>query len=60
MAQVNLSDESERLLKHCKSLYLDIYPEMKQIYISKNKMIYEALKFYLKKTKYEVLIDGEK
>jgi len=56
MAQVLLDSKEERLLEICKKLYLDIHPELEQVYISKHKIIYETLKFYLKKTKYETLI----
>jgi len=39
-------------LNDCIKLFLDNYPELKSIPISKNKILYELVKFYLKGSKY--------
>ena len=51
---ISIDVENYKLLDDCKLLYLDNYPQMKKIPISRNKILYEIIKFYLKNTKYEV------
>jgi len=42
------------LLKHAEVVYREHHPELHLIPLSKSKVIYEVLKFYLDKTKFKV------
>ena len=43
------------LLKDCEFIYRQHHPELEKIPLSKSKIIYEVIKFYLRKTEKEVL-----
>lgn len=42
------------LLSDCEKVYREYHPELDLIPLSKSKLLYEIIVFYLKKTKYEV------
>lgn len=46
--QVKITSETDDLIKDCIDEYLRHHPEMKNIPISRNKILYEMAKFYLK------------
>lgn len=51
---VSLETEVVALIPDCEKLYRDNHKELDKIPLTKSKVIYEAMVFYLKHTKYEV------
>lgn len=45
-------EKLEKGLELVEKDYLDEHPEMQGVFISKNKLLFEMIKFYLKGTKY--------
>jgi len=46
--QIFISNDTDEMLKDCVQDYLQHHPEMEQIPISYNKIVYEIAKFYLR------------
>jgi len=46
--QLSVKEEIAKLIRtRCKEEYLSHHPEMREIYISDNKILYEMARFYL-------------
>lgn len=46
--QIRIKDNTNDILNKCVQEFLRHHPELKEIPISRNKIIYEVCKFYLK------------
>lgn len=56
---VGVKPNTKRLLQVSKKLFLDEHTPMREMHISDNKIIYEAIVYYLKGTEYEKEINNE-
>ena len=51
---INAKDEILDYLDNCEIVYLEHHPEMLNIPISKNKILFEICKFYLNDTRFKI------
>ena len=42
------------LLDDCEYIYRKYHPELNEVYLSKSKVLYEVIKFYLQKTEKKI------